>query len=317
MCPNRFPTPLSAPAADLGGDGISEAIDLSEIKNPTHDLSDVSVSELGDIIINRTKTQVSPFVPIVKTPNYSENSGNLTGYSVEIEDKEEKTGYRHIGNVSANYLLLRNEDVRALSMEIAMKSGLEFRESRIFWDGARFLHVIDFLESEHLSDDEEIGLGLITQSSYDRSWRYRIALMGKRFVCDNGMISGEFFAEVNFKHMKSVEDEDETWQEIVKRGLSIIDQAPNQLHRFVEALRYLCSIEMTESRMRQVWQSFPTIGDSLMGQIMTRYVQHEEPTLFGFLNAGTNVFWHNEKLKASDMRHNESFVSGLLAEREW
>ena len=27
--------------------------------------------------------------------------------------------------------------------------------------------------------------------------------MGKRFVCDNGAISGEFFARVSFKHLAS------------------------------------------------------------------------------------------------------------------
>ncbi|MEL6706241.1 MAG: DUF932 domain-containing protein, partial [Bacteroidota bacterium] len=234
-----------------------------------------------------------------------------TGYSVEIEDPETETGYRHIGNVSKNYLLLSNEDVRALSVEIAMQSGLPFKETRIFWDGSRFLHVIDFDASESL-DDEEIGLGLITRSSYDKTWRYEIALMGKRFVCDNGMISGEFFARVSFKHLKNVSDQDETWQEIVRKGLAIIDQAPDQLHRFVEALRNLRAKPMTEPLLRDVWQRFPTTGDSLMAQIMTRYVTHEEPTLYGFLNAGTNVFWHRQNMRRSDFRNCESFVSRML-----
>ncbi len=33
--------------------------------------------------------------------------------------------------------------------------------------------------------------------------------MGKRFVCDNGALSGELFARVSFKHMKC--DEGENW----------------------------------------------------------------------------------------------------------
>ncbi|MEO1632876.1 MAG: DUF932 domain-containing protein, partial [Bacteroidota bacterium] len=281
---------------------MTDAIVIEEAASPVlhRDLSQIEVNDLDGITINRTKSGISPFVPIIKTPNYAENSGNLTGYSVEMEDPETETGYRHIGNVSKNYLLLSNEDVRALSVEIAMQSGLPFKETRIFWDGSRFLHVIDFDACESL-DDEEIGLGLITRSSYDKTWRYEIALMGKRFVCDNGMISGEFFARVSFKHLKNVSDQDETWQEIVREGLAIIDQAPDQLHRFVEALQRLRATPMTEPLLRDVWQRFPTIGDSLMAQIMTRYVSHEEPTMYGFLNAGTNVFWHQQRMKASDV----------------
>ena len=53
--------------------------------------------------------------------------------------------------------------------------------------------------------------------------------MGKRFVCDNGAISGEFFARVSFKHLaasgapgrEATDDEgpkEEAWKGIVKQG---------------------------------------------------------------------------------------------------
>ena len=106
--------------------------------------------------------------------------------------------------MSRNYLLLSNEEVRELAVEIAMQSGLPFKESRIFWDGARFCHIVDFLgddASEAVEPGDDVGLSLITRSSYDKSWRYETALMGRRFVCDNGAISGEFFARVSFKHL--------------------------------------------------------------------------------------------------------------------
>ena len=44
---------------------------------------------------------------------------------------------------------------------------------------------------------------------------------------------------------------------------------------------------MTDARLREVWATIPTIGDSIKGQIMSRYVEHEEPTLYGLFNAGT------------------------------
>ena len=314
-------------AADLAlsGDGATtDAVVLAESTGEVshRDLSDIAVTELDGITINRTKNKVSPFVPILKTPTYSQNSGTLSGYAVEIEDAESPTGYKHVGSVSKNYLLLSNEEVRELAVEIAMQSGLNFKESRIFWDGSRFCHIVDFLETEEVDNGDEVGLSLITRSSYDKSWRYDCALMGKRFVCDNGAISGEFFARVSFKHLTSnhapggAEDEgpkEEAWKDIVRQGMTVIDRAPDDLHNFVRGLRLLKRAEMTDDHLRKVWTALPTIGDSIKGQVMSRYVGHEEPTLYGLFNAGTNVFSHREKMTAADFSNNDAFTSGLLS----
>ena len=317
-------TQNTAADLDLGGDGsTTDAVVLAESTGHVshRDIGQIEVTDLDGITINRTKTGISPFVPILKTPTYSQNSNTLSGYAVEIEAPDSPTGYRHVGNVSKNYLLLSNEEVRELAVEIAVQSGLNFRESRIFWDGSRFCHIVDFLETEEVDDGDEVGLSLITRSSYDKSWRYDCALMGKRFLCDNGAISGEFFARVSFKHLASQkasgvgDDEgpkEEAWKEIVRQGMTVIDRAPDDLHRFVQGLRLLKSAEMTDARLREAWATIPTIGDSIKGQIMSRYVEHEEPTLYGLFNAGTNVFSHREKMTAADFSNNDAFTSGLL-----
>lgn len=322
---------------DLLGDGGPDdaiLIDQNESRVLHRDLGEIAATETDGITINRTKHRISPFVPIIKTPTYSENSGTHTGFAVEIEDVESQTGYRHVGNVSKDYLLLTNEEVRSLALEIALQSGMPFRESRIFWDGARFCHVIDFLEREEIEPGDEVGLSLITRSSYDKSWRYECALMGKRFICDNGVLSGEFFARVSFKHRKnrgSLQSgnqsgnvisggqeagvpgvQQENWKEIVRQGLSVIHRAPQDLHRFVQGLRLLKQAEMNDRRFREVWKLFPQIGDSIKGQILSRYVEHEEPTLYGLMNAGTQLFWHREKMTAADFQNNDAFSTGLL-----
>lgn len=304
---------------DLGsGDGAGiDHVRLDEAVGPVlhRDLSQIEVSDLDGITINRTKSGISPFVSIVKTPTYSKHSGTHTGFAVEIEDPGSDTGYRHVGNVSNKYLLLSNEEVRELALEIALESGLNFRESRIFWDGARFAHVIDFLEREEIVEGDEVGLSLITRSSYDKSWRYECALMGKRFVCDNGAISGEFFARVSFKHLASANEEgtkEEAWKEIVRQGMSVIDRAPQDLYRFVEAMRRMKAARMTDTMLRRVWQALPSMGDLNRGQILSRYVDQEEPTLFGLFQAGTWVFSHREKMTAADFANNDVFTTNLL-----
>jgi hypothetical protein len=295
---------------------------LDESRGPVlhRDLGSVPVTDpgadgLAAITINRTKSGLSPFTPIIKTPTYSEHSGTLSGYAVEIEHPDSETGFRHVGNVSKSYLLLPNAEVRELAVEIALQSGMPFRESRIFWDGSRFCHVIDFLDRE-AEDLGGIGLSLITRSSYDKSWRYECALMGRRFVCDNGAISGEFFARVSFKHRVTGDDgegpKEESWQQIVRQGMSVIERAPADRDRYVTMLRRLRSAKMTDPRLREVWTALPTVGDSIKGQIMSRYVEHEEPTLFGLFQAGTWLFSHREKMTAADFSNNDVFSSSLL-----
>ena len=301
------------------GDGSSDAIVLAEATGEIshQDIGQIAVTDIDGITINRTKTGISPFVPITKTPAYSQNSGTLSGYAVEIEDPSSPTGYTHVGNVSRNYLLLSNEEVRNLAVEIAVQSGIPFRESRIFWDGSRFCHIIDFTEYESVSDGDEIGLSLITRSSYDKTWKYDCALMGKRFLCDNGAISGEFFARVSFKHLSMPNGaevpQEYAWKQIVRDGMTVIDRAPDDLSRFVENLRLLRSASMTDDHLRRVWKALPTIGDGIKGQVLSRYVEREEPTLYGLFNAGTAVFSHRgDKTTAADFANNDAFTTALL-----
>ena len=173
---------------------------------------------------------------------------------------------------------------------------------------------IDFIgHSEAAGSGDDIGLSLITQSSYDKSWRYRCALAAKRWVCDNGAISGEFFADVSFKHITSGNNpKEDTWQQIVRQAMSMIDRAPEDLHRFVEAMRTLKAARMTDGRLRQVWQALPSIGHSIKGQILDQYVDCEEGSLYGLFNAGTSVFSHREKMTAADFSNNDAFTTAML-----
>ncbi len=311
MKPTNQHDGISLPVND---ESATDAVLLDKTSTPivNRDISHIEPTDTDGITINRTKKGISPFVSIVRTPTYSAHSGTLSGYSVEIEDPEADTGYRCVGTVSPSYLLLTNERVRALALEIAERSRMAYKESRIFWDGSRFLHVLDFLsEKEEIVGGDEVGLSLITRSSYDKSWRFEMALMGKRFLCDNGIISGEFFARVGFKHTHQ-RDGGNNWQDVVRQGMAVIENAPESLSRFVSGLRQLRQTPMTDEHLRRVWSLFPGIGDAIKGQIMSRYVASEEPTLFGFFNAGTNVFWHRDKMTASDFNNNDVFSTQMF-----
>ncbi len=301
-----------------GGDGeVTDAIVLDEkVNEMSHrDIGSIEATELDQITINRTRTKVDPFIEIRKERLIDSLSGAPSrSFAIWVPDPSRVEGWRDMGTVSESYLLLTNQEVRQLALEIADQSGLDYKENRIFWDGARFAHIIDFIGiEEEVTSQDAVGLSLITRTSYDRSWKYEAALMGKRFFCDNGVLSGEFFARVSFKHLQGGgEDEKDNWQDIVRQGLSVIEHSGENLQKFAQGLRLLKKQRMTDEQIRKIWKLYPKFGDALMGKIMSRYVGHEENTLYGLLNAGTNVFWHNKKLRASDFNNNDHFVSKLL-----
>ena len=296
---------------------------LNPLRDPAarvqhRDLAAIAANQTLDglPVINRTKTMISPFAEIVKTPTYSENSGQHTGYAIEIEDDAAPHGYRHLGNVSERYLLLSNAEVYDLAQEVAEGSGLPWAPGRAFWDGGKFAVVLDF--GDEVSQDvsasgdgsDRVGLSLVFRTSYDTSWRFEASLMGRRYLCDNGLLSGEFFGRVGFKHTTGSASED--WQDVVRRGLKLVHRAPHDLAVFVRALRRLREAQTSDKRLREVLGLFPQFGDSLVGKVMRRYAEHEEATLFGLLQAGTNVLWHDPKQTASSWAHNDALVTGLV-----
>ena len=296
--------------------GVIDAVVLDEKENTVShkDIGAITATELDGITINRTKSKLDPFIDIRKERLVDKLTGAPSrAFAVWVPDPDAPQGWRDMGTVSENYLLLTNREVRQLALDVAEESGLPHRESRIFWDGARFAHIIDFVEThEEVSEGDGVGLSLITRTSYDRSWRFEAALMGKRFACDNGVLSGEFFARVSFKHTQNGGGDRDAWKEIVRQGLGVVSQAGDNLARFVEGLRRLKRHPMTDGHLRAVWSDLGKLGDTLRGKVIQRYVRHEEPTLYGLLNAGTNVFWHNKKMTSADFANNDLFVTVLM-----
>lgn len=297
----------------IGHGGMADAITLDDSERiVSHtDIGRIEATELDGITINRSKSKIDPFIEIRKERLIDRLSGAPSrSFGIWVPEPEADGGWRDMGTVSENYLLLTNREVRDLALEIADRSGMDYTESRIFWDGARFAHIIDFVGPEHdVVIGDPVGLSLITRTSYDRSWKYECALMGKRFLCDNGLLSGEFFSRISFKHMGG--SDQENWKEVVKQGLSVLSYGGENLERFVTGLRRLRSTPLTDGHLRALWKDV-RLADSLMGKVMSRYVDREEPTLYGLLNAGSHVFWHNEKMTGADFQHNDTFTTKLL-----
>lgn len=273
------------------------------------DIADILPSE--DITINRSKGKVSPFVPILKTPNYAQNSGLQTGYSVEIQDLKAESGYRQVcPHVSTSYLLIPNQEIYDLGTRICEESGNPFKVSRIFWDGARFAVIYDFDSvSAEIEGEDRINLSLVIRNSYNKAWAAEASLMGKRFLCDNGVLSGEFFSRVRFKHTEGSRN----WDELIEQGLGTLTTAQSSLEEVAGAMRRMRTVDADNAFMREVFsRQLPDIGPLNTGKILQEYWKGDDHSAYGLFNAGTNVFWHDKSFSANSFALNRALVDGMV-----
>ena len=315
---SRQPESASTPGDDRAADRVNDrAGDHAEVRALTP--TEVLAGPWGEVeVVNRTKTNLSPYAPIVKTENVSENSGNLTGYSIEVQDPDAPTGFTHLGNVSASYLLLSNLEVHEVAMEVAAKSGLDYRPSKVLWDGGRYMEVVEFSDlSREVEPGDEVRLALVMRNSYNKAWPLEATLAAVRFVCSNGMIAGDLFSRVRFKHLRSKLGS-QSLSEVVGDAMRVLDTAGDDLTRFVDGLKALKSIPATHETMKEVRSRVLTpkvFGPQKWGEVTDRFYREEESTMYGLLNASTYATWHG-RISASDISQNEAAVSSLLAYAE-
>ena len=310
------PTPRPAPQPTLRPMQIIDNLTRAPLRHEPAQARPGTMADLREITVNRDPNGIDPFAPILVTPTVSEHSGTPSGYAVELADASEPTGYRHVGVVSENYLLLPNDRVRALALEVAARTNLPFRETGLFWDGKRMMHTVDLLgHTEAVVPGDDHGLRLVTTTSYDKSWRYRCMLGVVRFQCSNGTVAGDWLASVDFKHVAVPgTPRAESWEAVVHQAMGVVDRGPEDLDRFVGAMRALKRTRTTDRRLRAVWRSLSALPDVAKGRIMDRYVGGEEATLYGLYNAGTAALSkRGAKATSADVGHLDAFCSAMLA----
>jgi hypothetical protein len=255
---------------------------------------------------------LDPFAAIEKRPLLTEDGMKSRGFTVRIEDESASIGWREVGVVSEDYLLVPNRDVRAMAHEITDKTGLEWDVSKTFFDGKRFVYALattsDRLAAEVVPGDV-LSLGLMFENSYDGSRRLAANLFANRLACSNGMLVPQFFARLRFKHGASSAG----WESETRDALSMIVRAGGDLKRFADTARQLTSMPFETTEMERIrGGGLSRLPVSLWGKIIDRYLMHEERSTWGFLNAGTNVVWHNERGSVQDFNHNAAINAAVL-----
>jgi hypothetical protein len=254
-------------------------------------------------------TNHSPYAPIEKSPLYAADQMQSKGYSVRLQDEESETGWKEVGLVSEDYLLVPNKEVRDMALEIAHQSPFEWTNEKTHFDGKRFSYalVANTGYGREVAQGDVVTIGMLFQNSYDGSLKLSASMFAYRLVCSNGMLQPETFRRMKFKH----ELRSSGWEEETRRALSMIEGAEENLERFCSAANRLAEMPVGSSELAHLRQD--GLGDlpvTLWGRVLDRYLSEEEHTAWGLLNAGSNVVWHRDR-SFSDYTHNETITQSL------
>ena len=245
--------------AALPTQAVSPASGVASVRTATSVRTEASRKTM------HVKGDLDPYAEIEKAPLYTPDRMRSRGYSVRLEDDGADDGWREVGLVSEDYLLVPNADVRGMAHEVGARSGLRFEEARTFFDGKRYALALA-ARSEAVHVEVEVGdyvsLGMLFENSYDGSCRLTASLFAYRLACKNGMLAGDLFARVRFRHSR----ESRGWEDELARSLAMLAGAQSGLRRFADG-----SARLARHRL----------GTAELAAIRTRYLDRLPVTLWG------------------------------------
>ena len=252
------------------------------------------------------------FDPIRKVP-LEYNGTKSNAWSVQREDLDDNSGWKEVGVVSNNYLLINNTDVEKLANDIATSSQYEWTNDKVFWNGRQFMYSLVAKDNtREVSKGDDVALGMMFWNSYDGSTALQFKLYLQRLVCLNGMVSNDIFNSYRFKHDSSSEGYDEQIIEAAK----IIDNSEDNIRYFINALRYLEGDIIETERLAYLRENYlKDLPVSLFGNIIDKLLTYRpmgSPSAYDLLNASTNVLWHKKKSTKADFDHNAYITDGLI-----
>ena len=229
-------------------------------------------------------------------------------YSVQLDDG---TDWNEVGVVSNNYLLVPNEDVVDLAETITLQSDFEWKENKTFFNGKRFMksYITEDCKKEFVKGDD-IALGMVFWNSYDGSKALSFSMFLARLVCMNGMMSNDIFSTYKFKHDISSDGYED---EIMKATSIVNHRGEENLDLFLDKCRNLTN-DLDIDKIGQIRHEYlKDLPTGVFGKIMDKYLlEKDSDSGWEFLNACTNVLWHNDKTTTADFKNNAICVDGML-----
>jgi len=260
------------------------------------------------------KETLNPYAPIRKVP-LDYNGIMSSAFSVQT-DRGEK-GWKEVGTVGQNYLLLPNEEVRDAANQVAEESNIDFIHDKTFFNGKNFVYS---MKSKHISGEiqpgDDVALGMQFWNSYDGSKSFGFAMMLYRLICTNGMMSKDYFNTYTFRHSPNSENWGENLEEVVT-NINHVSNGSLDLNSLITNLKKLNSTEISTDTLGKLRHNYlQDIPVGVWGQIVDNFTLQREKeenqyTGWKLLNAGTDLLWHKDNPTVASYNQNRMIVDGL------
>ena len=263
---------------------------------------------------------MNPYAPIKTEPLVNQSDSMDSTYKtvqIEVEHTNKETGgtwkaWERISKpVSNNYLLVPNQDVRDVVEDLAKQTTWDWSgNTKTFFDGKRYMitKVTEEIQSE-VDVGDTVSLGIGAWNSYDESKAFSLFMFINRLVCDNGMMSKKMFDRFSFKHtINNIE-----WKDEAEHAFRYIQRGPEKIKEWADSAKRLMTPLVSVDDLRHIRENaISHIPVSTFGKITDQFLANEEKTQWGFLNAGTNVLWHNDKPTVAMYDQNAQFTDAML-----
>lgn len=263
---------------------------------------------------------LNPYAPIRKVP-LDYQGIQSSAFSVQTEnytkvgknpDGEYNYGYKweEKGVVSEGYLLIPNKQVKEMADKIIEASEIEWTDNKIFFNGKQFM--LTYTTEEKRAEvrvGDDISLGFAMWNSYDGSRALSAEIFVNRLVCMNGMVSRKNFINYKFKH----DDTSKHWKEELDNVVNMIDRVP--LQDYADTMKYLLEPVRMLDLMYIRKKYIPKMSVTTFGKTIDKFIEgdeHSRHTVWDFLNAGTNILWHNKRPTVADFTSNAYLTDGMF-----
>lgn len=255
-------------------------------------------------------SDIYPYSPMRHVP-LDHNGIMSSAFSVQTDGEN---GWKEVGVVGKNYLLLPNQKVKDAAHQVAEECNIDFTPNKTFFNGKNYTYTM--LSDKVVGDvgvGDDVGLGMQFHNSYDGSRAFGFSMMLFRLLCTNGMMTKTFFNSYRFKHDPS----NEGWEENLKTAVNNINAVADGkgVEEVMNRLRKLNQLEVTREVLGDIRHNhLQNIPVGLWGSIIDRFTKPNSEngtTGWGLLNSATDLLWHKERPTVASYDQNTEIVDGL------
>jgi len=227
----------------------------------------------------------NPFAEVRQEPvEVGGDAVSKVGIRVQNDDGE----WELAGILHKDWHLIKNSIARDVGDDIRSRSGREWRELKLIWDGRKYAHYFITIDPitqinthQENNGEHQIHLGMMMRNAYDGSSKFGLEMFACDYHCMNQFISRNRFGYFAIYH-----SDKETF--LIDDAVENISVGAEKLIAIAPRLQEMTEATATTKDIQAAYRS-TTIPKSKWGSV----IEHiEQATLFGLYTAMTYVASH-------------------------